>query len=133
MATVRREIRINCPPDRAWAIIGDPGAIQTWFPGIADSTVDGDVRTITLDSGIPLPEDIITNDPVLRRFQYRITGGLFRQHQSTIDVLDLHDGTCLAVYSVDAEPDVMALVIGGAGGAALHELKRQLEADGSTD
>jgi hypothetical protein len=128
MATVRREIRIHAPAEEVWATIGDPGTIHEWFPGIVASTVEGTVRTITLGSGVPLPEDIITNDPILRRFQYRISGGLFRNHLGTVDVLDLGDGTCLTVYSTDAEPDVMALVIGGASGAALHELKRQIEA-----
>jgi hypothetical protein len=127
MATVRRELRIDRPPDQVWATLGDPATIHEWFPGIVASTVEGDVRTITLGSGVPLAEDIVTIDPVLRRFQYRITGGLFRHHLGTVDVLDLHDGTCMAVYSTDAEPDVMALVIGGASGAALHELKRQFD------
>lgn len=127
MATVRRELRIDRPPDDVWAVVGDPTTIHEWFPGIDSSTVEGDVRTITLGSGLPLPERIVTVDPLLRRFQYRIEGGIFRDHQGTIDVLDLGDGTSMVVYSTDAEPDVMALVIGGATGAALHELKRQLE------
>jgi carbon monoxide dehydrogenase subunit G len=127
MGTVRRELRIDRSPDEVWAVVGDPTTIHEWFPGIDASTVEGDVRTITLGSGLPLPERIVTVDPLLRRFQYRIEGGIFRNHQGTIDVLDLGDGTSLVVYSTDAEPDVMALVIGGATGAALHELKRQLE------
>jgi carbon monoxide dehydrogenase subunit G len=128
MATVRRELRIDRPPTDVWAVVGDPTTIHEWFPGIAASTVEGDVRTITLESGLPLPERIVTVDPILRRFQYRIEGGIFRNHQGTIDVLDLGDDTSMVVYSTDAEPDVMALVIGGATGAALHELKRRLEA-----
>jgi hypothetical protein len=128
MATVRRELRIRRPPDQVWAVLGDPGTIHEWFPGIVASTVEGDIRTVTLGSGLPLPERIVTNDPILRRFQYRVEGGLFRHHLGTIDVLDLDDGSSMVVYSTDAEPDVMALVIGGATGAALHELRRQLEA-----
>jgi hypothetical protein len=128
MATVRREIRIRRPPEDVWAVLGDPGTIHEWFPGIVASSVEGDVRTVTLGSGLPLPERIVTNDPILRRFQYRVEGGLFRNHLGTIDVLDLGDGSSMVVYSTDAEPDVMALVIGGATGAALHELRRQLEA-----
>jgi hypothetical protein len=128
MATVRRELRIRRPPDQVWAVLGDPGTIHEWFPGIVASSVEGDIRTVTLGSGLPLPERIVTNDPILRRFQYRVEGGLFRHHLGTIDVLDLDDGSSMVVYSTDAEPDVMALVIGGATGAALHELRRQLEA-----
>ncbi len=128
MASIRREIRIARPADQVWAVVGDPATIHTWFPGIADSVVEGKVRTITLNSGIPLPEDIVTLDPILRRFQYAITGGLFRHHLGTVDVLALDDASCMVVYGTDAEPDVMALVIGGAAGGALDELKRQFEA-----
>ena len=110
-----------------WSVVGDPATIHTWFPGIADSVVEGKVRTITLNSGIPLPEDIVTLDPILRRFQYAISGGLFRSHLGTVDVLELDDESCMVVYGTDAEPDVMALVIGGAAGGALDELRRQFE------
>ncbi len=133
MATIRREVRLHVPADEAWAVLGDPATIHQWFPGIEASSLEetdeGLVRTITLGSGVPLAELIVTNDPILRRFQYRITGGVVRHHLGTIDVIDLHDDSCLVVYSTDAEPDVMALVIGGATGNALHELQRQLESD----
>ena len=77
-------------------------------------------------SGLPMPERLLTVDHSLRRFQYRITAPLFVEHLSTIDVHDLGDGTCLAVYSVDAEPAVLALVIGGAARAALDRLPEVL-------
>jgi hypothetical protein len=72
------------------------------------------------------PEKLLTIDHHLRRFQYRITAPLFVEHLSTIDVHDLDDGTCLVVYSVDAEPAVLALVIGGAARAALGHLPEVL-------
>jgi hypothetical protein len=91
--------------------------------------VDGTTRVIHTGSGIPMPEELVTIDPLLRRFQYRITVGLFRQHLSTIDVLDLDDGTSLVVSGVDAEPSMMALIIGGAAGNALENLRNQMEAN----
>ncbi len=133
MASVRRSQRIAASADRVWELVGDPVRLPEWFPGVVDAVVDGDERTITLGSGIPLPERIITNDPIARRFQYSVTGGLFRHHLGTIDVFDLGDDTCLVSYSTDAEPDVMALVIGGAAGAGLREVKRRLEADTGPD
>lgn len=127
MASIRREVRIDRSAAQVWSVVGDPATIHTWFPGIAGSTVEGKVRTITLNSGIPLPEDIVTVDPILRRFQYAIAGGLFRSHLGTVDVIALDESSCLVVYGTDAEPDVMALVIGGAAGGALEELKAQFE------
>jgi hypothetical protein len=126
-ASVRRQVRIACPPDDVWAIIGDPARIQEWFPGIESSTVDGTTRVIVTGSGLPMPEEIVTNDPLQRRFQYRITAPMVREHLSTLDVLDLGDGTSLVVYSADANPSTMALVIAGAAGNALEHLRTMME------
>jgi hypothetical protein len=124
--TVRREVRIKCPADKVWALVGDAARIPEWFPGIVDAVVDGDTRTITTGAGIPMAETF-TSDPLQRRFQYRINGPLLKEHVSTLDVIDLGDDTCLVVYSVDADPNTMALVIGGAAGNALEHLRSQLE------
>jgi len=125
--SVRRQVRIARPPDEVWAIVGDPARIQEWFPGIESSTVDGTTRVIVTGSGLPMPEEIVTNDPLQRRFQYRITAPMIREHLSTLDVLDLEDGTCLVVYSADADPSTMALVIAGAAGNALEHLRTTME------
>ena len=125
--SVRREVRFGRPADEVWAYIGAPERIVEWFPGIVAATVDGTTRTIMTGAGMPMPEEIITNDPIQRRFQYRLTGPMFTEHLSTIDVLDLGDGTCIAVYSADAIPAPMALVIAGAAGSALDHLRTMLE------
>jgi hypothetical protein len=74
-----------------------------------------------------MPEQILVNDPIQRRFQYQVTAPLFRFHRGTIDVIDLGDETSLVVYSTDADPRAMALTIGGGTAGALDELQRQLE------
>ena len=125
--SVRRQVRIRRPAAEVWAYAGDPGRIHEWFPGIVASTVDGSTRVITTGSGIPIPEEIVTNDPLQRRFQYRITSGLVREHLSTLDVLDLGDETSLVVYAADANPATMALVIAGAAGNALEHLRDLME------
>jgi uncharacterized protein YndB with AHSA1/START domain len=129
MGTVRRQLRIARPADDVWALVGDPTTIHQWFPGIVDAKVDGSARIITTASGISMPEEIITNDSIQRRFQYRLTAGIVRNHLATIDVFDLGDGTSLVAYATDCEPDAMALMIGGATGNALAALKRLLEPD----
>ena len=127
--SIRRHVRIARPADEIWAWVGDPKRITEWWPGITAADIDGDTRVITTGSGLPMPEQILTVDRLQRRFQYRLTGPFFKEHTSTIDVIDLDDGTCLVVYSVDADPNTMALVIGGGTHGALAELKRQMEAD----
>ena len=127
MATLRREIRISATAAEVWQVVGRPELLHLWFPGITGCTVDGSTRIITTGTGIPMPEQIVTNDALQHRFQYMITAPLFRNHLATIDVIDLDDGTCVVVYSTDAEPAVMALVIGGGTTGALEELRRQFD------
>ena len=129
-ASVRREVRIGAPAAAAWALVGDPSRLAEWFPGISSCAVEGDLRTIVTGAGLAIEERLVTIDPLQRRFQYAITASIVREHLSTIDVVDLGDGSCLAVYSVDADPSLMALVIGGAGGNALCHLRDLLEGAG---
>jgi len=124
--SMRHAIRLACPPDLVWDLVGAPERLPEWWLGIESCVIEGDTRTITTRSGLPMPERLLTIDHNLRRFQYRITVPMFAEHLSTIDVHDLHDGTCLVVYSVDAEPAVLALVISGAARAALNHLPEQL-------
>ncbi len=126
-ATVRREVIIARRPTDVWARIADPSDHPSWFVGMTSAVMDGDVRTITTGSGLPMPEKIVTIDNILRRFQYAITSPFFKSHLSSIDVFDLGDDRSLVSYSVDCDPDAMALIIGGAAGGALKELKRQME------
>lgn len=129
IGSIRHEIRISRPADEVWELAGAAARLHEWFPGIVDCSVDGTTRLITTGSGIPMPEEILVRDATQRRFQYRITAPLFVHHRGTIDVIDLGDGTSLVVYSTEADPRTMALIIGGATRGALHELKRQMELD----
>ena len=126
--SARHAVQLDRDPDQVWALLGAPDRVHEWFPGIASCTVDGDQRVVVTGSGIPMPEQLLTVDPVLRRFQYRITAPMFTEHLSTIDVHCLRDGSCLAVYSVDADPAPLALVIAGAARAGLENLDRLLAA-----
>ena len=125
--SVRCDIRIRRPADMVWQLAGDPARLAEWFPGIVDCKVEGDQRVITTGAGMALPEQLLTVDRLQRRLQYRITAPLFTEHLGTVDVHDLGDGTSLVVYSTDAEPSVLALVIGGAAGSALERLRDLLE------
>lgn len=125
MATVRYERRIAAPADAVWRVIERPETIQDWFPGIESSRVEGSTRTIVLRTGIEMPEDILTIDPLLRRFQYRITSPLYRFHLGTIDVIELGENDSLCVYSTTAEPHVLALVVGGGTYDALIEIEQR--------
>ena len=127
LGSIRHHIRIDRPAETVWALAGDPTRLHDWFPGIASCQVDGNIRTIVLDSGLPMPEEILVRDNVQRRFQYRITASVFTYHRGGIDVIDLGDDTCVVVYTTDCDPRAMALTIGSATAGALDELRHLME------
>lgn len=136
MKTVRRERVIDHPAGDVWSILGDPESLDRWFPGIEactyapsdESAVIG-TRAVTTRAGLNLNEEIITLDPLLRRLQYRIAGGVLRHHLATVDVIELTADSCIAVYGTDAEPDVMALILGGAAGEGLDNVAEILDSE----
>jgi hypothetical protein len=127
LGSIRHHVRIARSADDVWALVGDATRLHEWFPGIVACEVDGDRRTITTGTGLPMPEEILVHDDVQRRFQYRLDVPIVAFHRGTIDVLDLGDDECVVVYQTDADPRTMALVIGGGARGALAELKQQME------
>jgi uncharacterized protein YndB with AHSA1/START domain len=129
MATVRNHVRIAAPADEVWARIGDPERIAEWFPGMGKVVVHDGQRVIANYAGQTVVEKIVTNDPLRRRFQYSLDRALvpITYHLATVDVIDLEDGTCLAMESTEIDPPALAFALHGAIQAAFEELKRQVE------
>ena len=127
LGSMRYHRRIRRSAAEVWALAGDPARLHEWFPGIASCTVDGTTRTIVTDAGLPMPEEILVHDDHQRRFQYRVAAPAFRFHRGSIDVIELDEEECLVVYTTDADPRAMALVVGGATAGALDELQRLME------
>jgi hypothetical protein len=133
LGSIRHEVRINRSAAQVWELAGDPARLHEWFPGIVSCEVNGTSRVIVTGSGIPMPEEILVNDGVQRRFQYQLKVPIFKHHRGSIDVIDLGDETCLVVYGTEADPRSMALVIAGGTAGALDELKRQMESAEQTE
>lgn len=70
----------------------------------------------------------MTNDPGLRRFQYRIVGGgvPVESHLGTVDVLDVA-GTTTVVHSTEVTPDEVAATLRPAIEVGLRALKQHCE------
>ena len=129
MATLRSHIAIDRPVEEVWAVVSDAGRISEWFPTIVSSTASGNGRSCELEGGVPLEEEIVTNDDELRRFQYRIVGGVVpaESHLSTVDVLGLDGGRSLVVYSTEITPDELAGTMGPAVEGGVRGLKEYCE------
>ncbi len=128
--SIRHSISISRSATDVWALAGDPARLHEWFPGITSCTVEGATRVIVLGSGLTMPEEILLNDSIQRRFQYRIKAPIFQHHRGTIDVIETGEQTCMVVYSTEADPRTMALIIASGTASALDELRRQMERAG---
>ena len=115
------------PADVVWNLVGDPARLHEWFPTTA-TEVEGSKRWVSLASGLRFEEEIVTLDHDLRRFQYRIVNNaIVQSHLGTVDVIADGSDRCVVVYSTDADPDVMALMIAGAAGDGLERLRTTME------
>ncbi len=127
MASLRSTVRIARPADDVWRVVSDAAGISAWFPGIEQATAGDGTRTCTLAGGHELQEDVVNVDAELRRFQYRITGGLpVEHHLGTVDVLEDGDGT-LVVYSTEITPDELSAMVGPSIEGGVQGLKQHLE------
>jgi ribosome-associated toxin RatA of RatAB toxin-antitoxin module len=126
LGSLRHHCIVKHSAERVWDLIGDPSRIQEWFPGITSCEVDGSSRRVTLGNGLVMPEEILVHDHVQRRFQYRIDAGFFTYHRSSLDVIPLDEHSCMVIYTADADPRAMALVVAGAAAAGLDNLTELL-------
>jgi hypothetical protein len=127
VGTVRRHVFIARSADDVWGLVGDPARLHEWFPTTA-TEIQGSKRWVSLASGLRFEEDIVTLDHDLRRFQYRIVNNpIVQSHLGTVDVIADGPSRCVVVYSTDADPEVMALMIAGAAGDGLERLRTMME------
>ena len=131
MASLRTHTRIARPADEVWKVVADPAGISAWFPGIERATAGDGTRSCTLAGGVQLEEDVVNIDHSLRRFQYRITGGMpVEHHLGTVDVLEDGPDGALVVYSTEITPASLADLMGPAIEGGVQGLKAHVEGTG---
>ena len=107
MATIHIERVIEASADFVWDRLRDFGALHTRVaPGfILDTTVEGDIRTVTFDGGMVLRERLIAIDDTHRRIVYSILADLFEHHSASNTVVPEGRDRCRFVWVVDFLPD----------------------------
>jgi hypothetical protein len=127
MATSRVHIRINRSPDDVWRVVREFTSVLDWMPNVAECTLTGDTRRVTMSTGGWADEQLLVNDDELRRQQYSVIGvPALEHHQATIDVIDDPVGS-LVIYSVDVEPAAMLPMLHQIYDAGLAGLRDHVE------
>ncbi len=146
MATREHSITIELPADEVWAVIREFDNVD-WYPGVRLVDLEGDHRTVALDSSGMQIEQSLARDDKSRTLTYRLTGfpgtavlqlpdGSSRDlaamagHQGGhIVVSAAGDDAALLLYVTEADDGYDEAIDDAAAThrAALEHLKQQLE------
>ena len=111
MATILRNVRLDCSAAEAWAVLRDVGHAEQAFPGVlTDSTIEGDVRTVTFANGFVARERIHGVCDEQRRVDYSVISGPFTEHQAYMQVVP-EGHRCRFDWVSEFEPAVVAGVV----------------------
>ena len=130
MASIRREIHIDAPPDKVWSALREVGALHTRLvPGfVVDTRLEGNTRLVRFGNGMTAREDIVTIDERHRRVIWAIVGQQFHHYQGTATV-EPEDPGCRFVWTADLLPDAMAPEVEKMIGMGISIIKKTMEAD----
>lgn len=75
MPKFNQTIKVNSPPEKAWAVVGDLAGVNRWIPGITGVKVEGNKKRIcTFADGHIQHEEIIGYSNEKRSYSYTIEG-----------------------------------------------------------
>jgi hypothetical protein len=85
MASIRKEIQIDAPPEKVWDALRDFGALhERLVPGfVTDCRMDGEDRIVTFARGAVMREVLIDLDDDERRLVWSIVDGPTDQSMQT--------------------------------------------------
>jgi len=108
MASVKLEIPIAASAAHVWDAVRDVGAIHTRFvPGfVTDTKLEGNLRTVTFETGFVAQELIVDLDEEAMRLAYSVQGsGLMSHHHASFEVVPEGADTCRLVWQADFLPE----------------------------
>ena len=106
MASIQRDITVEIDPMRAWAALRRVHAAAELFaPVLTDSSVEGDVRTVTFANGMVARERIVDVDDDRHRLVYSaldVPG--ISYHHASMQILDAGKGKSRFIWITDVLP-----------------------------
>jgi uncharacterized protein YndB with AHSA1/START domain len=130
--SIRKEIRIDAPPEKVWDALRDFGALhERLVPGfVTDCRMDGEDRIVTFANGATYREVLIDLDDETRRLAWSIVDGPYEHHNGVAQVFD-EDGGTRFLWTTDliAADDVVAQTDEGMK-VGVATVKKTLEAAG---
>ena len=128
MASIRKQIQINAPPERIWDALRDVGALHTRLvPGfVTDTRMDGKARIVTFANGMVAREEIVSVDAEQRRVCWAVLDAPFRHYNGAAWVESDINGARF-VWTADLLPDELAPQVEQMMSAGIDVIKQTLE------
>jgi len=129
MASIRKEISIDAPPEDVWAALRDVGALHTRLvPGfVVDTRLEEGARVVTFGNGTVARELIVDLDDAARRLVWSVVGGRFTHHNASAQVFGNGEGRSRFVWIADLLPHELARDIDALMEQGTAVLKKTLE------
>ena len=130
MASVRKEIVIDTPPEKVWDAIRDVGALhERLVPGfVVDTRLEEGARIVTFGNGVVARELIVDLDDTARRLVWAVVGSSrLTHHNASVQVFTDGERRSRVVWVADVLPNEIAGYMAGLLDQGLGVMKKTLE------
>lgn len=129
MASIHRDIPINCHPEDAWAAVRDFGAVHRRLaPGfVLDARLDDDARVVTFANGTVARELLVDCDDTRRRLVYAVASERVRHYNASVQVIADGEARAKLIWIVDLLPNDIAPYIAGRMDQASVAMQKSLD------
>jgi len=129
MASIRKEVSLNVPPEAAWSAIRDVGALHTRLVVgfVTDCRLEGDARVVTFANGVVARELIVDLNDAARRLVWASVGGRLTHHNASVQVFAEGEARSRVVWIADLLPNEMAPAVEAMIEQGMVAMKRTLE------
>ena len=129
MASIRKHIQIDAPPDRVWDALRDVGALHTRLvPGfVTDTRMEENARVVTFGNGMVAREEIVSVDEARRRVCWAVLDAPFEHYNGAAWVEPDIDGGSQFVWTADLLPDELCAQVDEMMTAGIAVVKQTLE------
>lgn len=127
MATIYRDIEIDCSLDKAWDQLRDFGNAARLFAGVlVDCQEASGERTVTFNNGYVVQEQLVSLDEEKYRLAYTVVNGDFAHHSASMQMHPSAVGVKF-VWISDFLPHEATQRVEPLVGAGCQAIKRFLE------
>jgi len=132
MASIRREVIVEVPPEQVWSAVRDVGALHTRLVAgfVTDCRMDGDARVVTFGNGMVARELIVDVNDADRRVAWAAVGGRLTHHNASVQVFSEGAGRSRITWIADLLPNELAPAIAGMIDQGMLAMKNTLERTG---